>query len=195
MSFDRVFEETRDPWESESSEREARRFAVTLSLLESTGRGRFNRAVEIGCAEGVFTERLAPLCDSLTALDFSRVALKRASKRLAAWPGVQLVQWDMRTEPLPGRYDLVVAMGVITSMYRPAQVRRVVRDVISAIEPGGFLLFSDVRQSRVFESAWWGRYVLRGGEQIRRLVSASAELETIAEDDTDSHVFGVYRRL
>ena len=70
----------------------------------------------------------------------------------------------MRSERLPAsQYDLVVAMGVITSLYRPRDVRRIVNEIIEALAPGAYLLFSDVRQSRVFEEAWWGRFVLRGG--------------------------------
>jgi hypothetical protein len=73
-------------------------------------------------------------------------------------------------------------------------VRRIADSIVSALKPGGFLLFSDVRQSPVFESAWWGRFVLRGGEQIRRLLSRDSRLDLIASADTSSHVFALYRR-
>ena len=192
-SFDEIFESQPDPWES-TRESEQERFATTLSVLETSGVEQFSRAVELGCAEGIFTLRLAPLCKHLEALDFSQVALARARDRLAGYPGVTFRRWDMRSEPLTGKYQLVVAMGVLTSLYRPGDVRRIASNVIDAIEPGGFLLFSDVRQSPVFESAWWGRYVLRGGEQIRRLLSHDSRLESIAMADTKSHVFALYRR-
>jgi hypothetical protein len=85
-------------------------------------------------------------------------------------------------------------MGVLTSLYRPGDVRRVSAQVVQAVKPGGFLLFSDVRQSTLFETAWWGKYVLRGGEQIRRRLSRHADLETVSLADTASHVFALYRR-
>lgn len=192
-SFDEIFESQPDPWES-TRESEQERFATTLSVLEASGIERFDSAVELGCAEGIFTLRLAPLCKHLEGLDFSEVALARARERLAGYPGVTFRRWDMRNEPLTGTYQLVVAMGVLTSLYRPGDVRRIASNAIDAIQPGGFLLFSDVRQSPVFESAWWGRYVLRGGEQIRRLLSHDSRLESIAVADTRSHVFALYRR-
>ena len=192
-SFDTVFSVTPDPWES-TSKREQERFAVTLSLLEASGIARFASAVELGCAEGAFTARIAPMCDKLLALDFSQVALERARARVRAYPGVTLRRWDMRNEPLAGQFHLVVAMGVLTSLYRPGDVRRIADSIVSALKPGGFLLFSDVRQSPVFESAWWGRFVLRGGEQIRRLLSRDSRLDLIASADTSSHVFALYRR-
>jgi hypothetical protein len=101
----------------------------------------------------------------------------------------------MRHEKLHGSFDLVVAMGVITSLYRPGDVRKVCDMIVDAIEPGGFLLFSDVRQSPVFETAWWGPFVLRGGEQIRRLLSTRTDLERLSSDDTDSHVFALFRKV
>jgi 2-polyprenyl-3-methyl-5-hydroxy-6-metoxy-1,4-benzoquinol methylase len=194
-SFDAVFAETPDPWESTSSDRERERFAVTLSVLEASGVAKFSCAVELGCAEGVFTARLAPLCNNLLALDFSQVALERAKSRLREYPDVTFRQWDMRHETLEGQFDLVVAMGVLTSLYRPGDVKRIADSIIDAMTPHGFLLFSDVRQSPVFEEAWWGRYMLRGGEQIRRLLSRSPRLENLASADTSSHVFALYQRI
>lgn len=192
-SFDDIFEAQPDPWESSTSA-EQERFAVTMSMLDASNRAGFESAVELGCAEGIFTERIAPLCRSLEGLDFSEIALERARKRLARYPNVTFRRWDMRNESLRSKYDLIVAMGVITSLYRPGDVRRMCDRIVKAIQPGGFLLFSDVRQSRVFEDAWWGRFVLRGGEQIRRLLSRDPRLELAASADTDSHVFALYQR-
>ncbi len=192
-SFDRIFSAQPDPWESGSAS-EQERFALTLSVLALGGRARFGNAVELGCAEGIFTEMLAPSCDRLLALDFSEVALVRARQRLRNFAGVRFERWDMRREPLEGGFDLVVAMGVLTSLYRPNDVRKRCEMVIRAVEPGGLLLFSDVRQSRVFETAWWGRFVLRGGEQIRRLLVRHAALELVSSADTESHVFALFRR-
>lgn len=192
-SFDDIFEAKADPWDSTTT-CEQERFAITMSMLDASHRAEFDSAVELGCAEGIFTERIAPLCRSLEALDFSEIALERARHRLARYPNVRFRRWDMRTEPLRGRHDLIVAMGVITSLYRPGDVRRMCDRIVDAIQTNGFLLFSDVRQSRVFEDAWWGRFVLRGGEQIRRLLSRDPRLDLAASADTNSHVFALYRR-
>ena len=193
-SFDSIFTETQDPWETTTSAAEAERFAVTFATLDAAQVERFSSAVELGCAEGIFSERIAPRCDELLALDFSEVALRRARERLAGHSGITFRRWDMRNESLSGTYDLVIAMGVLTSLYRPGDVRRISESVVRAMKPGGYLLFSDVRQSTVFETSWWGRYLLRGGEQIRRLLTANAELEKLRSAETASHVFALYRR-
>ena len=192
-SFDQVFTASEDPWESHS-EREKLRFATTLDVLAASGRDRFGAAVELGCAEGIFTAKLAPMCERLDALDFSEVALSRARRRLEGRTNVAFRKWDMRNEPLAGTWDLVVAMGVLTSLYRPRDVKTVSAGVVRAVKPGGFLLFSDVRQSVVFENAWWGPLLLRGGEQIRRHLTSRPDLELVRSADTDSHVFALYRR-
>ena len=194
-SFDRIFEESEDPWKSTSSASEKKRFAATMAVLRASGRERFPRTVELGCAEGIFTERLAEFSDHVTALDYSPVALARARQRLRKRDNVELKQFDMRTEFLTAQYDLVVAMGIITSFYRPWQVRRMCSGLIDAIESGRFLLFSDVRQSRVFEEAWWGPLMLRGGEQIRRHLAKDPRLTLLASDDTDTHVFALFHKL
>ena len=167
---------------------------MTLDTLAAAETSRFHAALELGCAEGIFTEKLAPMCDRLIALDFSEVALRRARARLAGNGNVELRHWDMRAEPIEGSYDLVVAMGVITSLYRPRDVRTISRSIVAALIPHGYLLFSDVRQSRVFETSWWGPMMLRGGAQIRRYLNALPDLDLVHTADTASHVFALYRR-
>jgi 2-polyprenyl-3-methyl-5-hydroxy-6-metoxy-1,4-benzoquinol methylase len=192
-SFDRVFESTPDPWNSRSQS-EQERFKITEELLTEAHPGRFGRAFEAGCAEGVFTERLATKCDELIAADYSAVALERAQTRLRRFPHVRVIQWDARRDTPPGSFDLVVAMGVLTALLRPAAVRRACAAFVDALIPGGTLLFSDARQTTMFENAWWGRYVLRGGEQIRRELSRHPQLTCRGTRSTDTHVFAVFAK-
>ena len=191
-SFDAIFSTDPDPWRS-SSDSEQNRFELTLSLLERAGLSHFARAAEIGCGEGFFTVKLAPLCDELDAFDYSNVALSAARARTSP-RHVRFQRWDMRHDDLGAEYDLMVAMGVLTSLYRPGDVKSVAGKLIRAISPGGHMLFSDVRQSRVFENAWWGRLMLRGGEQIRRHLERDPDLEMIQTADTESHVFALFRK-
>jgi SAM-dependent methyltransferase len=192
-SFDRIFDTTPDPWDSRGAS-ERRRFTITEAILDEAHPARFGRAFEAGCAEGVFTEYLAARCDEVIAGDYSTVALERAQKRLRSFPNVRLIHWNVRQDPLPGSFDLVVAMGVLTTLLRPRAVRRACARLADALIPGGTLLFSDVRQTTVFEDAWWGRYLLRGGEQIRRELARNPQLICLSTQSTDTHVFAVYTR-
>ena len=75
--FEQEFAGARDPWSFETDPVAGHhRFNRELALLEAVRGGRrFTRALEVGCAEGMFTERLAPLCGELLAVDISPVAL------------------------------------------------------------------------------------------------------------------------
>jgi SAM-dependent methyltransferase len=191
--LDRLFEEHPDPWHS-TRQLDRERVSITLALLDAGQRTRFSNALELACAEGIFTAMLAPRCERVYAVDYSTVALARAAERLRDVPGVRFARLDIRHDPIDGKFDLVLAMGVLTYLVRPWEVRRACDKLINALEPGGLLLFSDTRQSRVFETAWWGRLALRGGEQIRRMLSAHPKLILESVADTDTHVFAVLRR-
>jgi SAM-dependent methyltransferase len=72
-----------DPWGYSSGWASAfteQKFQVAIEMLSELGRN-FNRALEIGCAQGGMTGRLAPLCKELLAVDFVPVALERARAR------------------------------------------------------------------------------------------------------------------
>lgn len=191
--FDRIFLDQPDPWRSDHP-LEHQRVAITLAMLDRASPSGFGKAIEIGCAEGIFTETVASRCRRLVAADYSPVALERARHRLKDSPQVEFRRIDLRPDPIEGTYDLVLAMGVLTYFVRPWDVRRAAEKLVAALKPGGVLFFSDARQSRVFETAWWGRMMLRGGDQIRRMLDRHPELALEAVADTDAHVFATYRR-
>jgi len=191
--FDRIFNSNPDPWESRR-ESESERVSLSLAMLDEAHPARFRRALEVGCAEGLFSKLMAPRCDHLRAVDYSSVALEHAAMNLADVPNVTLARLDIRTDRVDGSFDLVLAMGVLSYLFRPWDLKRASKKLIDALEPGGLLFFSDTRHSPIFESAHWGSLTLRGGEQIRRWLSRRDELELLESADTSTHVFAAYRR-
>jgi 2-polyprenyl-3-methyl-5-hydroxy-6-metoxy-1,4-benzoquinol methylase len=192
--FDHVFAREEDPW-GYGRERERERHRAALDLLER-GRGsrRSSRALEVGCAEGVFTELLAPGCEELHAVDFAPLALERTAIRCAGHPQVRVEPFDLRRDPLEGPYDLIVAMDVLSSIHRPAVMRKVRNRLVEALEPGGLLLVGDVRMNEVWERSWWSRHFRRGGKWIAHLFAAHPLL--VAEEHVvlDTHVLARFRR-
>jgi len=191
--FDRIFLEQPDPWSS-THPLEQERVAITLSMLDAAGHSNFARALEIGCAEGLFTEEVARRSSRVVAADYSAVALERARTRASAAGNIDFRLIDLRRDALDGTYDLVFATGVFSCFNRPWDLRRASAKVIDAMAPGGVLIYSDPRQSRVFETAWWGKLALRGGVRIRDMLSRNPALTLESKHDTDAHVFGVFRR-
>jgi predicted TPR repeat methyltransferase len=108
--FDGIFESDADPWDLATSPYEAEKFDETLKAL---GGRRHSAALEVGCAHGVLTERLAALCDSLLALDISVKAIAAARQRVGDRPGVTLERMTFpREAPTDQHFDLVVLSEV-----------------------------------------------------------------------------------
>jgi SAM-dependent methyltransferase len=66
-----------DPWDIETSDFEQRRCARLLQILSAR---RYAKALEVGCATGVFTRFLARVADRSVALDISPTAIACARK-------------------------------------------------------------------------------------------------------------------
>lgn len=136
-------------------------------------------ALEVGCAEGHFTERLAARCRHLLAVDVTPTALARAELRLRG-RAVSFAAWNLRRDPPPGAFDLVVAMDVLEGFSRPGAVAGGLRTLIAAVRPGGHLLIGNSRQGELFDQRWWGRLLTRGGVWIDRRAAAEPALERVA---------------
>jgi 2-polyprenyl-3-methyl-5-hydroxy-6-metoxy-1,4-benzoquinol methylase len=143
------------------------------------GAARFAKALEVGCAEGMFTEMLAPRCESLLAVDISPVALARAQRRCQADEHVQFAEWDLRVDPLPGTYDLIVIIHALEYIRNPLAVRRARNKLMNSLRPGGYLLVGTMKVAEIYENAWWGRYLLRSGQHINNFFAAHPALELV----------------
>jgi peptidoglycan/xylan/chitin deacetylase (PgdA/CDA1 family)/SAM-dependent methyltransferase/GT2 family glycosyltransferase len=134
--FEALFARRADPWRYESRyERE--KYEQTLGLLP---RRPIRRALEIGCAEGHFTVRLAPRVDLLVAADISRIALERAAARCRGLAGVSFLPLDVATEAPPGLFDLIVCSEVLYYVGGREELEACTGRLAEALEPGGHLL-------------------------------------------------------
>jgi SAM-dependent methyltransferase len=108
--FDDVFTGDDDPWSLASSPYEAAKFDATIAAIDDR---RYCSALEIGCAHGVLTARLAPLCDTLTSIDISLRAVELARSRCAALSNVTIARCSFPAETPDGAFDLVVLSEVV----------------------------------------------------------------------------------
>lgn len=163
---------------------EQRRFKRALQMLDEVrGNRTFHNAVEVGCGEGAFTAMLADRCDALLAVDLSPAAVQRAAPRCSHQRHVRFSEFDIRRHALGGERDLIVAVGVLEYIYRTGVLRRVRRQLIAALRPGGYLLVGNTVRCPVVEKSSWVRWLPRGTRlntfiaehpQVR-LVSSSTE--------------------
>lgn len=108
--FEALFEQQGDPWQFETSDYEHAKYDHTLASLP---RAHYGSAFEVGCANGVLTQRLAPRCDALLAIDVSPTALAAAHARCADLHQVRFEQRQMPGDAPAQSFDLIVLSEVI----------------------------------------------------------------------------------
>lgn len=135
--FEQMFRSSPDPWDFETSDYEQAKYARTLAAL---GQRRFERALEVGCANGVLTARLAPLCEQLLAIDVSETALSAARIRCAALPGVAFERIEFpRQTPAVASFDLLV-LSEVAYYWDDDDLQRAATWISSGIAAGGDVL-------------------------------------------------------
>ena len=133
--WEHFFRET-DPWDYGSAY-EQEKYAFQLELLPD---GPIETALELACAEGRFTERLAPRVKRLIATDISATALARAAQRCKEHGNTQFQRLDLAADPLPRELDLIVCSEVLYYLDDEAELRRVAERLAAALRPGGSLI-------------------------------------------------------
>jgi peptidoglycan/xylan/chitin deacetylase (PgdA/CDA1 family)/glycosyltransferase involved in cell wall biosynthesis/2-polyprenyl-3-methyl-5-hydroxy-6-metoxy-1,4-benzoquinol methylase len=135
--WDRLFA-LPDPWAYES-DYEVVKYAQTLALLPE---GIVGDALEIACAEGHFTNLLAPRARRLTVVDISERALARARTRCAHHSNILFQILDLNESNIPGPFDLIVCSEVL---YYVLDLPGVVSRILAQVRPGGFFLTANAR--------------------------------------------------
>lgn len=107
--FEGIFTSDEDPWDLASSDYERRKFDRTIAVLRDR---RYSAALEVGCANGVLTERLQDVCDHLLAIDISETALRRAKAKLANHAQVQFAAMAFPGQAPTGAFDLCLLSEV-----------------------------------------------------------------------------------
>lgn len=134
--FERLFAQKRDPWAYEAAY-ERTKYEQTLSLVPASCP---ERALELGCAEGHFTARLAPMVGHLTAADISQIALDRTCERMAGRENLDFLQFDLAHDAIPGRYDLITCSELLYYLADRDALEALVARLAEALSPGGCIV-------------------------------------------------------
>jgi len=154
--LERQFTAKSDPWDLEGSETGLERFPKTWQLVPDRP---YSRILEIGCAEGHFTDQIVkrfPDAD-VVAVDFVPLAVERTRARCGDRPRVTVEHFDIAAKSLPGAFDLIFCMGVLE--YGPTflQLNRVRDHILSGLAPGGYLMLQSCTVPTVFDNQGWAR--------------------------------------
>ena len=169
-------------------------YRIALDLIESLPPSKRQSALEIGCAEGHFTQMLAARVQRLDAVDFSPLALDRARLRCQALANVSFGLHNLREDDIPRCYDLIIVMEVLGYMQSPSAMAAARTRLLRALRPGDHLLVANTKGAPFYEQAGWNRLFLRGGPAIDRYFAESSELTRIARATGDWYVASLFRR-
>ncbi len=185
--FDEVFRQDVDPWVYRGRDVPEKRREIILDALKVR---RYSNLLEIGCAEGWMTPRLADLADQVVSIDISEVALARAQQECQSRPHVRFQKVDLLTDPLPdGPFDGVVCAGVLVYLPKDEQLR-VCKQIIEKLRDHGILLL----EHTLIHSPGEVR-----GKFIHSLYSKRPELELVHQQavhnpDRDDYLVTVFRK-
>ncbi|MBB2794981.1 UNVERIFIED_ORG: peptidoglycan/xylan/chitin deacetylase (PgdA/CDA1 family)/GT2 family glycosyltransferase/2-polyprenyl-3-methyl-5-hydroxy-6-metoxy-1,4-benzoquinol methylase [Rhizobium pisi] len=184
--WEQVFERP-DPW-NYLSVYEQVKYAQTLSLVPQGT----ETALELACAEGIFTEKLARAVGRVTATDISQRAIDRASKRCRDLSNVELRVLDFVRQQLPPDQDLILCSEVLYYMKDEEMLADVCRKMAAALKPGGCLITAHphLRQDEPGRSGFdWDHPF--GVATIRRVLAEQAGLAL--EETIDTALYAIHR--
>ncbi len=140
--FETLFSKQADPWVY-THPYEQTKYELTLSLLPP---GKLNNALEIACAEGHFTEQLAPCVNKLMAVDISRVALDRTAIRCQHLSNISFGHLDLVKDQFPGKFDLIVCSEVLYYVGTVSDLENIAVKITCSLEKNGYLLMAHAHQ-------------------------------------------------
>jgi len=169
--FEALYKDKGDPWDFETSKYEAEKYAETLAALPAA---RFDRVLEVGCANGVLTAQLGRRCETLLAVDVSETALASARARCADQPNVTIEQRRLPDEAPEGRFD-VVLLSEVVYYWDSADIVRLAGYLRGAVASGGYVMLVH----------WIGEtdYPKSGDEAVAELHAALDDRVTVVRSD------------
>lgn len=127
-------------------------------------------ALDLCCGTGAAMAMLRPLCrERVVGIDFSRVMLDVARRRLAASAGtarVELVRQDVLTLAADAEFDVVTCFGAFGHIRRRRQPR-LVRVVARALKPGGRFAFVSSTWPRPWSWRLWFALAFNAAMAVR----------------------------
>lgn len=181
--FEAMFQGTDDPWNLETSEYEQRKYDHSIAALD--GRT-YAKVLEIGCAKGMLTQRLATRCASLLAIDVSETALAAAQDRLSDQPHVAFKRIAFPQQvPSPTGFDLLVLSEVVY-YWDDADIIHAADWITRHLAPGGDVLLVH----------WTGEtdYPQSGDDAVRKLADAlGSQVEVITKQRCPNYRLDLWR--
>lgn len=187
--WNRIFSRE-DPWDY-SSAYEQRKYRLTLEMVPDKS---IPRALELGCAEGLFTKMLVEKVDDLLAADISDNALQRARDSCVDIENVRFEQHDIADGIPAGEYDLIVCSELLYYLRDRYALEVFASQVKEALATGGYLLMTHANMVSDDKSRTGFDFNEIGAQFIGEIFSSESELEFLRELRTPLYRVQLFRR-
>ncbi|NNH68020.1 trifunctional glycosyltransferase/class I SAM-dependent methyltransferase/polysaccharide deacetylase [Rhizobium laguerreae] len=184
--WEHIFERP-DPWNYLSIYEQVK-YEQTLSLIPQG----IDKALELACAEGIFTEKLAQKVGHLTATDISQRAIDRAIERCRGRDNVEFRVLDFVRNDLPPQQDLIVCSEVLYYMKDEEMLAAVCGKMAAALKPNGYLItaHAHIRRDEPTRTGFdWGNPF--GVSTIKQVLAAQPGLAL--EDTIETELYAIHR--
>ncbi|WP_027683459.1 trifunctional glycosyltransferase/class I SAM-dependent methyltransferase/polysaccharide deacetylase [Rhizobium leguminosarum] len=184
--WEHIFERP-DPWNYVSVYEQVK-YEQTLNLIPEG----IEKALELACAEGIFTEKLARRVGRLTATDISQRAIDRAVERCRDHRNVELRVLDFVRQDLPPEQDLVVCSEVLYYMKDEEMLAAACLKMAAALKPNGYLItaHAHIREDEPARTGFdWGNPF--GVGTIKQVLAAQADLAL--EETIETELYAIHR--
>lgn len=131
-SFEDHYRDHPDGWDFGSWYEERKRRV----LLAALPRQRYGSVLELGCATGVLTERLADRSDDVLGVDIAEAPLELARRRV---PAARFERGTLPDDWPSGAFDLVV-MSEVGYYLSATDLDRVIDHLLGSLTPGGSIV-------------------------------------------------------
>jgi 2-polyprenyl-3-methyl-5-hydroxy-6-metoxy-1,4-benzoquinol methylase len=183
-----------------ASEPEMLRHKMTLELISRhRALSELGAVLEIGCANGEFTEQLSRVVTQLSACDISERACTATHARV---PAANVFPLDILKSERFGQYDVVIAMDLLDCIQLPWRVSTVIDRLVAATKPNGILVISSTRLAEAIRGGMLARLIGAGADYHYRLLLADSRLErleaesfTFPQHGYPEHLIAAFRRI
>lgn len=129
----------KDAWGYHASQTHCGRADRILAALAG---GTPQRLLELGCAEGFLTRRLAEQAAAVVACDLSELAVERARLHCAGLGNVQFLAADVRLRLPAGSFDVCLASDVLYYL-SPGEIVSLAKRLRQQMSPDARLIFAN----------------------------------------------------
>lgn len=191
-AWEEYFSQKEDPFGYDTPY-EVTKFERTIDILPDP---KSKTVIEVACAEGHFSRRLAPHVGKLLASDISETAVERAAARSVGLTNVEFSALDLVKDPLPGPVDAIFCAEVLYYLPDEEIVRSVAQKMHDALKIGGHLILVHafvVSEDRTKTGFDWGD--VRGPESFRQSFLSVPGLALDRTDETELYRIDRFVRL